>query len=74
MRIVGVLGLMLAVPIGYLAFDRVSSLETSMEAIWGSGPMNLLVNHTSFFFFLLVAGGGVALLAAAAAWAVNNLI
>ena len=73
MPIVGILGLMFAVVLGYLAWTRVSSLETSMEAIWGSGPMNLLVNHTSFFFMLLVIGGAVALLAAAVCWAVNNL-
>jgi len=73
MRVVGILGLMFAVVIGYLAFDRVSSLETSMESIWTSGPMNLLVNHTSFFFFLLVITGVVALIAAAAGWVVHSL-
>lgn len=73
MQIVGVLGLMLAVVVGYLAFSRVSTLETALEGVWTTGAMNLLVNHTSFFFFLVVAVGGAALLVAAAAWAVNNL-
>jgi len=70
---VGLLMLMFSVVFGYLAFSRVSTLETAMEAIWTDGAMNTLVNSTSFFFILLVGVVVLGFIAASIAYLLNLL-
>lgn len=65
---VALLVLMFASVWGFLAFTRVSTLETAMEAIWATGPMNLLVNHVSIFFLVLVGVVMLGFLAGSLIW------
>jgi len=72
MQVFGLFALALSVVVGYLAFSRVSTLETALEAVFTSGPMNLLVNQTSFFFFMIPVVALIILATVAAIWAVQS--